>query len=103
MILESDCQTLVYAIHSEVRLVSPSGLLVNDCKELLQESNGMSIYFIKRSANTVARYLAREACFSPDCNYTKNMLLLHCPCAPVIFPVNEIFIFWYQKKKVIII
>lgn len=61
--LESDCLVAIQAIRSKVLMTSPFGLVIEECRRMLLESNKVSLFFIKRSANMVAHYLAKESCY----------------------------------------
>lgn len=66
MVIESDCLVMVQAIRSKVHMVSPFGLLVEDCRRLMKELNTTTLFYIKRSANMVAHELARASYSFPD-------------------------------------
>uniref|UniRef100_A0A803Q2U2 RNase H type-1 domain-containing protein n=1 Tax=Cannabis sativa TaxID=3483 RepID=A0A803Q2U2_CANSA len=61
--LESDCLVAVQAIHSSASLPSAFGQLVADCQKLLAALINVKVYFVKRSANKAAHFLARSSCY----------------------------------------
>ncbi|XP_062075810.1 uncharacterized protein LOC133779929 [Humulus lupulus] len=75
--VESDCLIAVQAIRSSSILYSYFGRLITDCRNLLLElkSQFVSIKFVKRSANTVAHYLARTTCIASD----RHLFASHIP------------------------
>lgn len=60
-IVETDSLVAVQAIRSNSSLLSYFGRVIEDCKRLLEELKGwkVALVFVKRSANSVAHYLAR--------------------------------------------
>ena len=61
VIMESDAQQLIQALHKTDRDYSYFGALVDDCKILSKDLSECSFEFAKRSANCVAHVLARAA------------------------------------------
>lgn len=59
--VESDCLVVIQAIRDNIPMRSPFGLVVEDCCKLLKRLHKVSLFFVKRSANMVAHYLARES------------------------------------------
>lgn len=61
MEVESDCWVAIQAIRSSAKLYSYFGRVVTDCRRLLSElqSSNVKLRFIKRSANTVAHFVAK--------------------------------------------
>ncbi|XP_030494821.2 uncharacterized protein LOC115710603 [Cannabis sativa] len=80
VVLETDCLSIVQALRSSIVMISTFGQVVNECKALLNDLRTISIYFIHRSANTVAHELARASVSFPDCNFSLDSVptvLLH--------------------------
>ena len=75
MSLELDCPVVIQAVRSKTPMRSHFGVIVEDCRRLLSQSNNINLYFIKRSANMVARNLARVACFYSDRGSNRDSLL----------------------------
>lgn len=61
VISESDYLVVVQAIRSKTPMISHFGLIIEDCRSLMQRLHKVSLYFDKRSANMVAHQLARES------------------------------------------
>ena len=66
VVIESDCLAAVQAVRSKVRMRSPYGRIIEDCRRLLENQNTVSLLFIKRSANMAAHELARVSYSFPD-------------------------------------
>uniref|UniRef100_A0A803QCI5 RNase H type-1 domain-containing protein n=1 Tax=Cannabis sativa TaxID=3483 RepID=A0A803QCI5_CANSA len=64
--LESDNLVSVQVIHSEVVMCSDFGLIVQDCKSLLNFISNVSLKFVKRSANRAEHVIARQSCWSAE-------------------------------------
>uniref|UniRef100_A0A803PJ82 Reverse transcriptase domain-containing protein n=1 Tax=Cannabis sativa TaxID=3483 RepID=A0A803PJ82_CANSA len=64
--LESDCLLVIQAIRSPMRMISSFGSVIQECKALLLELGNVLIYFVKRSANSVAHSFARASSFYLD-------------------------------------
>lgn len=58
--VESDCLVVVRAIRSRVLMVSHFGGVVETSHRMLRDLRTTSLYFIKRSTNKTAHYIARE-------------------------------------------
>ncbi|XP_060959224.1 uncharacterized protein LOC115699974 [Cannabis sativa] len=71
-IVETDCLTVVQAIQSNLPLLSYFGSIISNCKELLKQLCGVSVNFIKRSANSVAHSFARASYFIADRTLSSN-------------------------------
>lgn len=65
IVIESDCLQLVQALKNTQRSCSPTGLVISDCKKLIQDCPNISFSFVKRSGNKAAHWLARHACSGP--------------------------------------
>ncbi|KAL1806238.1 hypothetical protein ACET3Z_029306 [Daucus carota] len=65
--VETDCLTLVKALRSSISIASTFGLVISDCKRLLQDIADADFCFVKRSANRVAHCLARQSYYFSDC------------------------------------
>lgn len=63
MVVETYCIRIIQALRSSISLASTFGLIISDCKQILQEIADIEYYFVKRSANKVAHYIARQSCF----------------------------------------
>lgn len=57
VLLETDCMKVVQSLRNSLSLASPFGLVIADCKQLMQEIINVAFYFVKRSANRVAHCL----------------------------------------------
>ncbi|XP_074356469.1 uncharacterized protein LOC141696188 [Apium graveolens] len=66
VVLESDCLVVLQLIRSATPLRSRLGMVVKECRKLVNELNNVRLYFIKRSANIVAHELARVSYVYPD-------------------------------------
>lgn len=66
--MESDCLQVVQAIRSPFLVFSYLGEVVNECKVLLAElkNKNITFRFVKRTANKVAHFLARQNCSEAD-------------------------------------
>ncbi|XP_062102876.1 uncharacterized protein LOC133813856 [Humulus lupulus] len=66
--IESDCLVAVQAIRSTTAMYSYFGRIITECRSILEELKPkfVSIKFIKRSANTVAHFLARSTSVISD-------------------------------------
>ena len=47
------------------------GLLIAECRELIKNLSNVSLFFVKRSLNRIAYYIARNR-FLSDCNIHMN-------------------------------
>uniref|UniRef100_A0A803Q693 RNase H type-1 domain-containing protein n=1 Tax=Cannabis sativa TaxID=3483 RepID=A0A803Q693_CANSA len=70
--VESDSLVSVQAINSSVVMYSAFGLIVQDCKSLLDSMNNVSLRFVKRSANRAAHVIARQSQLFADRMFTKD-------------------------------
>ncbi|XP_065851311.1 receptor kinase-like protein Xa21 [Euphorbia lathyris] len=66
VIVQSDCLSVVQAIHSKVPNLSYFSDVIQDCLSILQDLNSVSILFIKRSANLAVHSLAKAVRFRSD-------------------------------------
>ncbi|KAM6549048.1 hypothetical protein CsatB_020724 [Cannabis sativa] len=68
VILESDCLVLVNAINSKSHILSPLGLIISYCINLIRSFSNfhISVQFVKRSGNQAANWLARSSGSCPD-------------------------------------
>lgn len=66
VVVESDCLVVVHVIRSNVPMVSQFGRVVEECRQLLLESNMSSVLFIKWSTNMAAHELVRVSYIFPD-------------------------------------
>lgn len=65
MIIESDCLLAVQTIRGSTHMVSSFGLIVEDCRLLVESLSDVSLHFVKRSANSAAHCIARASyCYS---------------------------------------
>ncbi|XP_060964189.1 uncharacterized protein LOC133033466 [Cannabis sativa] len=71
-VVETDCLSVVQAIRSDLPLLSYFGSIVSDCKMFLEQLRGVSVIFIRRSANRVAHALARASYFVADRTLLSN-------------------------------
>uniref|UniRef100_A0A803PR88 Reverse transcriptase domain-containing protein n=1 Tax=Cannabis sativa TaxID=3483 RepID=A0A803PR88_CANSA len=82
--LETDCLVAVQAIKSTVNMPSTFGLLVSDCRVILNELNFLKFNFAKRSANNAAHFLARSACYMTNRIVFSN----NCPSGVVKYCIG---------------
>lgn len=59
--IEFDCLAVVQAIRGTTHMRSHFGQLVEECRVLMERLNNISLFFVKRSANTVTHKLVRES------------------------------------------
>ncbi|KAK1360378.1 hypothetical protein POM88_044852 [Heracleum sosnowskyi] len=88
----TDCIKVVQSLRSSVSLASPFGLVISDCKQLMQEIAHAAFYVVKRSANRVAHCLARQSIFLSDCNFTEANAPLEKPFSAQVhlsYPLNS--------------
>lgn len=71
VLIETDCLKVVQALRSSLTFTSPLGLVIADCKQLMQGIANAAFCFIKRSANRVAHCLARQSIFLSDRSFTE--------------------------------
>uniref|UniRef100_A0A803PZQ0 RNase H type-1 domain-containing protein n=1 Tax=Cannabis sativa TaxID=3483 RepID=A0A803PZQ0_CANSA len=64
--IETDALVVVQAVLGSVSMPSQFGFLVQDCRSLISSLNGVSLHFVKQSANKAAHCVARASCFSSD-------------------------------------
>lgn len=79
--LESDCLVVIQAIRSKVKMRSCLGGIIEECRWYLKSLNKVSLYFVKRSANTVAHTLARASYRYPDRSFDRWSVpieVMHC-------------------------
>ncbi|XP_074376895.1 uncharacterized protein LOC141718414 [Apium graveolens] len=81
-ILETDCLVAAQAIRSRVQMHSPFGVVVEECRVLLNRLNKVTLLFVRRFANMTAHYVAKmsysfpDRCFNGDVPIElKNVLL----------------------------
>ncbi|KAM6547829.1 hypothetical protein CsatB_019505 [Cannabis sativa] len=67
VVVETDSLVSVQALSSSVFMPSVFGLLISDCKRLLDCLCDVSVTFVSRSANKTAHCLARGSCYWSDC------------------------------------
>ncbi|XP_060959571.1 uncharacterized protein LOC133030706 [Cannabis sativa] len=67
VVVETDSLVSVHALSSSVFMPSVFGLLISDCKRLLDCLCDVSVTFVSRSANKTAHCLARGSCYWSDC------------------------------------
>lgn len=65
VVVETNCLAAIYAIRSSAIKLSYLGRIIEDCKKLLIElkEHEVSLVLVRRSANKVAQFLARDGCF----------------------------------------
>uniref|UniRef100_A0A803PI90 RNase H type-1 domain-containing protein n=1 Tax=Cannabis sativa TaxID=3483 RepID=A0A803PI90_CANSA len=86
VIIETDSLISVQAIRSQQKMFSTFGLIVADCKVLLCTLHNVQLLFIKRLANRVAHYVARNDRFNTGCSLyvfhvskdLKNLMYSEC-------------------------
>lgn len=72
--METDCIRVVQSLRNSVSLASTFGLIIANCKQLLQEIVDVDFVFVKRSikVNKVAHCVVRLSCFVSDHVYKEN-------------------------------
>ncbi|KAL8132768.1 hypothetical protein AgCh_008304 [Apium graveolens] len=63
-VIESDFLSVVQVVRSSIKMRSPFGHIIRECREILKELN-IELFYIKRSANEAAHVLARESSSFP--------------------------------------
>lgn len=71
VVMETDCIKVVQAMRSSVETTSPFGLVISDCKQLMNVITNVAVFFVKWSANRVAHCLARQSILFPDRIFTE--------------------------------
>lgn len=66
VIVETDSLTVVQCLRSNLPMLSYFGSVISECKDLLKELPNVAVFFIRRSANSVAHYLARASYYVAD-------------------------------------
>lgn len=66
VVIETDCYVVVQAICSSIKMLSPFGMIIKECKSLFSSLSDKTLLFVYRSANRVAHSLARVAYSYPD-------------------------------------
>ncbi|KAL8120425.1 hypothetical protein AgCh_017560 [Apium graveolens] len=66
VIIETDSLSVFQSIHSKAAVVSYFGDLINDCRAFLEELPNVSLFFVRRSVNGVAHFLARASYYVVD-------------------------------------
>ncbi|XP_030483493.2 uncharacterized protein LOC115700078 [Cannabis sativa] len=66
VILETDCLVVVQAIRNPIHMIFLFGDVIKECQNLLVSLSGVTISFVKRSANLVAHAIAKAATSYPD-------------------------------------
>lgn len=74
VIVETDCLVVVQAIRSSYASLSYFGRVIDECKQHLIDLRGRHVIlnFIKRSANTVAHFLARSTSSLADLSWNRE-------------------------------
>ncbi|XP_074374166.1 uncharacterized protein LOC141714552 [Apium graveolens] len=67
VIIESDCLVVIQMIRSVAPMRSRLGMVVEDGREIVRQSNNNKLVFVKRSANIPAHELAHVSYMYPDC------------------------------------
>ncbi|KAM6569367.1 hypothetical protein CsatB_017352 [Cannabis sativa] len=60
-IIESDSLVCVEAIRSAEKIASGFGFIVDECKNMLKSLSNVALFFVKRSANCAAHFVARHS------------------------------------------
>ncbi|KAL8134098.1 uncharacterized protein LOC141714606 [Apium graveolens] len=66
--IETDSLSVVQSICSKAAMVSYFGDLINDCRAFLEEFPNVSLFFVRRSTNGVAHFLARGSYYVANRN-----------------------------------
>ena len=61
VIVEMDSQMVYKALKSTSLYASPFAMLIADCQKLVSNMVNLKLYFVKRSANSVAHSVARAS------------------------------------------
>ena len=70
--LKTDCLSLVQTFRSKVCYASYTGSVIATCMDEWRTLNNVIILFVKRSANIVARSIARASCSLADCIFEEG-------------------------------
>lgn len=65
--IESDCLVVIQMIRSTAPMRSRLGMVVEECREIVRQSNNIKLVFVKRSTNIPAHELAHVSYMYPDC------------------------------------
>uniref|UniRef100_A0A803PT91 RNase H type-1 domain-containing protein n=1 Tax=Cannabis sativa TaxID=3483 RepID=A0A803PT91_CANSA len=68
VVIETDSLVTVQAIRSTQSMGSTFGLIIQDCRVALLSLPNVHLYFVKRSANRAAHYVARQSRFYTGCS-----------------------------------
>lgn len=63
--IETDCLVAAQAIRSRIKMHSPFGVVVEECRTLLSRLNKISLLFVRRSANMAAHFVAKMSYSCP--------------------------------------
>ena len=63
VIVEMDSQMVYKALKSTSLYASHFAMLIADCQKLVSSMINLKLYFVKRSANSVAHSITRALCF----------------------------------------
>ncbi|XP_060967364.1 uncharacterized protein LOC133035537 [Cannabis sativa] len=74
--VETDSLVCVEAIRHTASFNSGFGLVVEDCKILLKNLSHVSLFFVKRSANRAAHFVARHSITLAECMFSINSVPL---------------------------
>uniref|UniRef100_A0A803PT87 RNase H type-1 domain-containing protein n=1 Tax=Cannabis sativa TaxID=3483 RepID=A0A803PT87_CANSA len=74
--VETDSLVCVEAIRSRASFTSGFGLIVEDCKTILKSLINVSIFFVKRSANRAAHFVAHHSMSFAECMFPINRVPL---------------------------
>lgn len=74
VVIETDCLLAVQNIRSSVSMLSYFGRIITECRRMFDhlKDRHISLKFVKRSANTVAHYLARTTSVISDCTFFES-------------------------------
>lgn len=72
VIMEADCLVVVQAIRSNTPMKSYLGLIIEECRDVLQRLRKTSLFFVKRPANMVAHQLVRESYLYSGRNFDRR-------------------------------
>ncbi|XP_074337681.1 uncharacterized protein LOC141674880 [Apium graveolens] len=63
--IETDCLVAAQAIMSRIKMHSPFGVVIEECRTLLSRLNKISLLFVRRSANMAAHFVAKMSYSCP--------------------------------------
>ncbi|XP_074374619.1 uncharacterized protein LOC141715030 [Apium graveolens] len=97
VVIESDSQLVVHALHAEDSYQLEVGHIIDECKEKLKEQTDLSVLHVEKQANKAAHLMTRVPYLLDSYNYFISPPELLLEMLPSNFQVNENFLV-FQKK-----